>query len=42
MQEALLLALHLPNSPTEAIMHVPKIVTYPIKKKAMKYKGEQK
>ena len=36
-----LLALHLPKSHTEAIAHVPQIVTYAVVQKGMEYKGEQ-
>ena len=41
-QEAPLLALHLPKSHTEAITHVPQIITYAVKEKGMEYKGEQR
>ena len=40
MQEAPLLALHLPKSHTKAITHVPQIVTYVVREKGMEYKGE--
>jgi len=37
-----LLALHLPKSHTEAIMHIPQIVTYTVREKGMEYKREQR
>ena len=37
-----LLALHLPKSHTEAIMHVPQIVTYTVREKGMEYKKRTK
>jgi len=40
--QAPLLALHLLKSHTEAIMHVPQIVTYAVREKGMEYKGEQR
>ena len=40
--QAPLLVLHLSKSHTEAIMHVPQIVTYAVKEKGMEYKGEQR
>jgi len=39
MLKVLLLALHFPKSRTEAITHVPQIVTYTVREKGMKYKG---
>jgi len=40
--QAPLLALHLLKSYTEAIMRVPKIVTYVVREKGMEYKREQR
>ena len=37
-----LLALYLPKSHTEAIMHILQIVTYAVREKGMEHKGEQK
>ena len=42
MQEALLLALHLHKSHTEAIMCVLQIVTYVVRDKGMEYKEVQR
>jgi len=41
MLQALLLALHLPNSHTEAITRVLQIVTYTVREKGMDNKEEQ-
>ena len=38
----LLLALHLPKSCTEAITHLPQIITHVVVEKGMEHKGEQR
>ena len=41
-KEMPLLALHLLKSCTEAITHVPQIISYTVKEKGMKHEGEQR
>ena len=36
------MAQHLPKSHTEAIMHIPQIITYPVREKGMEHKGEHR